>query len=451
MTLTARQVGDAAAIAGRLIVCLRHAHDAPGVAYGLSHEGRTVLLGADGVANLETRAPIDARTTRFRCASITKTFTATMVLRQVERKRLRLDDPVVDWLAWTKRTLDPALTIRHLLAHGGSVIRDGSNAWDDRTMPDRATLRAELEGEATFGAPWERFRYSNIAYALVGEVLEAATGTTFARLLHREIARPLGLRATDADLTPAAQRALATGYYASWPGEPRRPAAHVAARAIAPAGGLVSTVEDLLAYQQAHLPGDDRLLSELSKREMQLALWHRDVGPDYGLGWMTWHEGDLALVGHSGGYPGFTTQIAFSPEDRLCAAVLTNVVSPLASLGRQRIYETLATVAELWPAASTPTKWHTRASLAALGGIYRDNFGTLVVGRVNHALMVVPTDDHTPVARAGLLVASGPRRFRMARGDDFGFLGEELHFLANRGHKATTLMYGPHPYVRTEL
>jgi D-alanyl-D-alanine carboxypeptidase len=450
MPLSSSQVADAAAIADDLLVFLRRAHGVPGVAYGLRHRGTDVLLGADGLADLESGVPVDVATTRFRCASITKTFTATLVLQQVERGRLRLDDPVSNWLAWTRGTLDPHLTLRHLLLHAGGVIRDGSNAWDDETMPDRAMLHREMTRAAAFGAPSERFRYSNLAYALLGEVLEAATGSTFASLLRRRIARPLDLGATDADLTARARRDLATGYYSAWPGEVRRPAAHVEARAIAPAGGLVSTVGDLLTYEEAQLPGDDRLLSELSKHEMQRPQWQRAGEPHYGLGWMTWHAGGIGVVGHSGGYPGFVTRIAFAPSEGLCAAVLTNAIAPVASLGINAIYGALGAVAARWEAAAAPSRSHSRTRLAAYGGLYRDNFGTLLVGRLHNGLLVVPADDVDPFADASLLIPTGPQRFLVAEGDDFGFLGEQVRFRTDRRGRPTTLVWGAHPYVRIE-
>jgi D-alanyl-D-alanine carboxypeptidase len=448
VALTSRQVADAAAIAGRHLACLRHAHSTPGVAYGLSHEGATVLLGADGVADTESLAPVDVATTRFRCASITKTFTATLVLQQVERGRLRLDDAVTTWLPWTRRTLAEDVTVRHLLLHAGGVIRDGSNAWDDATMPDRAALHRELERTATFGEPSERFRYSNMAYALLGEVLEAATRASFAALLRRDIARRLELTATAADLTAAGRRSLATGYYAAWPDEARRAAVHVEARAIAPAGGLVSTVGDLLAYQAAHLPGDGRLLSEHSKREMQRAQWQRATEPPNGRGWITRHSGGLGLVGPSGGFPGFATKIAFAPAERVCAVVLTNAISPVANLGMAGIYEAIGAVASRWEEASAPSRWHTRARLAAFGGIYRGQWGTLVVERLHNALLVVPTDDQEPFASPSLLVADGPTRFRVASGNDFGLVGEHVRFRTDRRGAVTTLGWGAVNYQR---
>jgi D-alanyl-D-alanine carboxypeptidase len=447
--LTAPQVADAAAIAERLLRWSAIVNRVPGIAYGLSFDGATVLAGDFGVADLASGAPVDVATTRFRCASITKTFTATLVLQQVERGRLRLDDPVVGWLGWTKGLLDAHLTIRHLLMHAGSVNRDGSNDWSDRTMPDAATLHDELGRAASFGSPSERFRYSNIGYALLGEVLEAATSRQFPTLLRRDIATKLGLASTTPDLTPAARRALATGYYWTWPGEDPRPAAHVQARAIAPAGGLVSTVGDLLEYQRAQLPGDRRLLTELSKHEMQRAQWQRAEPPHYGLGWMTWPVGEFAVVGHSGGFPGFTTMMGFAPAHGVAAAVLTNTNGPAAGLGLEAIYEVLGAVSSVWPDAAAPSRWHSRAVLEEFSGLYRGHFGDLVVGRVNRALAVGRPAD--PFAKASLLVPRGPLRFLVSTGDDFGFLGETIRFRRDRAGAVTTLVWGAHEMTRVTL
>lgn len=449
MAVTRAQVDDAARLVEPLLAWSAMHSGVPGIAYGIGHGDDTVLLGARGVADVGASTPVDAATTTFRCASITKSFTATMVLQQVERGRLRLDDLVTERLAWTRGVLDRDLTLRHLLMHAGSINRDGSNDWSDRLMPDAAALRAELRRSAAFGAPAERFRYSNLSYALLGEVLESVAGRGFSDLLRRDVAAPLGLASTVGDLTDRSRRHLATGYYATWPGEPHRAAAHVPARAIAPAGGLVSNVADLLAYQRAHLPGDPSLLRELSKREMQRTQWQRRTAPHYGLGWMNWSHGSIDVVGHSGGYPGFTTMIGFAPAHGVTCAVLTNNVARVATTGLMTVYEVLDGVSSHWDAVSAPSKHHTRRSLARFAGVYRDHFGALVVGRLNHGLCVVRPG--LPFSETSLLVPVGPLRFLVASGDEFGFVGETLRFRQDRRGVVTTFRWGAHELVRTEL
>ncbi len=444
-------MADAAAIIDPLLRLTAIYTRLPGMAFGLSHHDETVLLGGYGLADLDTGEAVDASTTAFRCASITKTVTATIVLQLVERGKLRLDDAVVDRLAWTRGTFDRELTVRHLLIHAGSVIRDGSNAWFDVAMPDRETLRRELRGAATFGQPSERFRYSNIAYSLLGEIAEAATGRSFDALVKSHVVKPLGLTSTWSDLNPTARRQLATGYSASRPGEARTPATHVPANAIAPAGGLVSTVPDLLEYQRAHLPGDPRLLGEVSKREMQRPQWQRSEEPHYGLGWMTWHVDGVAVVGHSGGYPGFVTKIAFAPKEGVAAAVLTNANSPGAALGLTLIYHTISQVGRRWDDAAATTKWHTRGSLAPFTGVYRLQGADLLVARMNGSLFLVEPDVESPLTAAARLEPRGKHRFLIVDGDDFEFLGEQAVFRADSRGKVNAVQIGAHVYHREDL
>lgn len=451
MPLSRRQLADVAAIADQLLRLNAIYARVPGTAFGFSHDGETILLGAHGVADVGSGQPVDAMTTAFRCASITKSFTATIVMQLSERGRLRVDDPVASWLPWARSALDAGLTIRHLLMHSGSIIRDGSNAWDDRTMPDRRTLRAEVLAKASFGEPSERFRYSNVAYSLLGEIVEAASGRTFEALVNRNVVRRLGLATTWPDLTPAARRHLATGYQAARPDEPRQAAAHVQARAVAPAGGLVSTVPDLLEYQLAHLPGDDRLLSELSKREMQRAQWQRTSEPHYGLGWMTWHVDEISVVGHSGGFPGFVTKIGYAPKESIAAAVLTNANSTSAARGLELIYQSIAGVRRLWPEAAANTTSHSRASLAPFVGLYRHRGTDLLVARVNGSLYLVDPLEPAPLSIAARLEPRGPKRFLVASGYDFAFLGEDVTFDADRKGNVTTLHYGAHVMTREDL
>ena len=449
MPLSPRQLTDAAAIAAPLLRLNAIYARVPGVAFGFAQDGETVLLGAHGYADLDAGRPIDATSTAFRCASITKSMTATLVLQQVERGRLRLDDPVGSWLGWAKGCFEDELSIRHLLMHAGSVIRDGSNAWEDTSMPDRTTFRGEVRAKATFGSPSERFRYSNVAYSLLGEILEAATGRTFEALVRGSIVRPLGLETTWPDLTAAARRHLATGYQASRPDELQVPTGHLSARAVAPAGGLISTVPDLLEYQRAQLPGDGRLLTEHSKREMQRAQWQRAEEPHYGFGWMTWHVDGISIVGHSGGFPGFVTKIGFAPEEGITAAVLTNVNSSFAAQGLQLIYQAIAGVRRSWSDAAATTKFHGRGTLAPFIGVYRSRGSDLLVARVNGSLYLIYPQDPAPIeAPAARLVPTGAKRFVIESGDDFGFVGEEVTFLADGRGTITSLLWGAHRFIR---
>jgi CubicO group peptidase (beta-lactamase class C family) len=450
MALSSRQLGDASAILQHLLRLKAIYYRIPGTAFGLAHGTDTVLLGAHGVKDVASQEPVDPAETAFRCASITKSFTATAVMQSVERGKLRLDDSVVARLPWTRRALDPEVTIRDLLMHAGGIVRDGSNAWDGTSMPDRATFRSEVLAHASFAEPLERFRYSNVAYSLLGEILESVTGRSFEALIRSNVIRPLGLSRTWPDLVPAARRALATGYFGARPDEERAAANHVRALAVAPAGGLISTVPELLEYQRAHLPGDDRLLSEHSKREMQRVQWQRSDEPHYGLGWMSWHVDGMSLISHSGGFPGFVTHIAFAPQENLAAAVLTNANSPFAGVGIELIYETVASVRRLWPDSAGSGHGHTRGSLAPFVGVYRSRGQDLLIARVNEVLYLVDPSAPSPFALPNRLEPLSRRRFRITSGDDFGYLGEEVTFDVDRSGRVNSFTYGANVVVREE-
>ncbi len=453
MKLTEQQVTDAADIAERWIRLRAVMQDVPGVSYGITHAGRTVRLGALGVSDLDAGRPATPDDgTCYRVASISKTVTATLTMQLVERGRLRLDDPVSAHLPWLRSALpDGPVTIRHLLTHSGGIIRDGSNAWGDHDFPDPQAFRREVRERATFGPPSTTFRYSNVAYALLGEILEATTGRPFRDLVRRRIVRPLGLTATGSTLVPGLRSRLATGYYPRRPGEPRRQTQPTEARAFEPAGGLISNVPDLLAYQQAHMAGDRRLLADAGKLEMQRAQWQRREEPHYGLGWMVWSVEGIALSGHSGGYPGFTTKIAFAPALGVATAVLTNAIAAVSGEAVDVVFHTIGRVKALWDDAGETGHGHSRRSVARFVGIYRGDWGELIVGRVNRSLVLVDPETTTPLKDAARLSPRGRRSFLIVENDDFGFLGEVVSFVLDRRGRSTALRYGPHTLVRADV
>ncbi len=450
MLFSSRQLADVARIADPLLHLRALYARVPGVAFGLRHGDETVLLGGHGVADAASEGPVDPTSTSFRCASITKTFTSTLIMRLADRGKLRLDDTVRGWLPWTVSAVGADLTIRHLLMHAGGVLRDGGNDWST-SLSNTEELRREFARGASFTEPSVHFRYSNVAFSMLGEIAEQAGGRTYGTLLRREVLTPLGLSDTYPDLVPAARRNLATGYLLGRPNEPIIEAGHFAARAVAPAAGLISTVPNLLEYLAAHFSGDQRLLSEYAKREMQRTQWLRDEEPHFGLGWMSWHVDGTKILGHSGGYPGFVTKVGFSPVERLAGAVLTNANSPLAAEALDLLFHLAAQVRRRWSDAEASTKWHTRGTLAPFIGCYRIWGDDLLVVRINGSLFLVDPKEPSPLSVAARLVPKGKRRFLIAEGDDFGHLGEIITFGADRQGRIATLKYGPSLLIKESL
>jgi CubicO group peptidase (beta-lactamase class C family) len=223
------------------------------------------------------------------------------------------------------------VTLRELLAHGGGLVRDG---WDGdhwqlaRAFPDAETLRRIAQEDAGVLARNERFKYSNIGFALLGAIVEAATGESFADHVRTALLEPLALAATSPDIEPSDGRASdhATGYTALSYASERIPFDHIATGAMAAATGFSSTATDVVRWAGAHFLGDQRILSDDAKRQMQRTEWEVEGGGAYGLGFAVAKVGERRVVGHGGGFPGFITRTWFDPTDRLGVSVLTNAV-----------------------------------------------------------------------------------------------------------------------------
>ena len=304
----------------------------PGVQAAVLVDGEVVMSTAYGVADLASQTPLTTDHL-FHVASHSKTFTATVVHQLVEAGRLRLDDTVGQWLPDLAGTPVAGITVRALLAHGGGVIRDGNDGdfWAlYRAFPDAAALLAIARDEGKVVPANERFKYSNVGYSLLGMVIEAVTGQSYAEVARAQVIERLGLTHTapdhDADLGT-----YAIGHSAFAYADERVAVEHVATGAMAPATGFVSTAEDLVQYVAAHLPGDDRLLGDDAKRVMQRTEWRVDgPGPEplaeYTLGLMVSHVGKRRLLGHGGGWPGHITRTLLDTETGIAVSVLTNAI-----------------------------------------------------------------------------------------------------------------------------
>src|SRR5262249_17353408 len=170
----------------------------------------------------------------------------------------------------------------------------------------------------------ERFKYSNVGYALLALIAEEAAGEPFGDFVRREIIDPLGLADTGTDFEPARADDYAIGYSSLAYADTRAPIESFVSAAMAGAGGFYSTATDLTAYFSAHFVGTDQLLGDGSKREMQRSLWETEGGARYGLGLTVDTVGSRTVFGHGGGWPGHITRSVASPADAPGLSRFTN-------------------------------------------------------------------------------------------------------------------------------
>jgi CubicO group peptidase (beta-lactamase class C family) len=303
----------------------------PGVQAAVYVGEGIAFSAAYGLADVENAVPLTEQHL-FRIASHSKTFTATAVFQLVEQGRLRLDDKASQHVTEIVGTPLGERTVRDLLAHAGGITRDSLEAdwWQLATsFPDRDELLEVLRHASSAVLPEnDRFKYSNIGYGLLGLVIEAAAGTSYNTYVQSAIVDKLGLTELGPELDPARLGEYATGYSALAYADHRVPIDHIDTRALAAATGFFGNARDLVTYFSAHLPGEDRLLTDKSKREMQHPLWQTTDKdwPRYGLGVHTAKVGDRQLFGHGGGYPGHITRSLVDASAGIAVSVLTNAI-----------------------------------------------------------------------------------------------------------------------------
>jgi CubicO group peptidase (beta-lactamase class C family) len=336
----------------------------PAISYGVVSGGALVhsagfgarVAGGDGAG---AGPPPDADTV-FRIASMSKSFTASAILLLRDEGRLALDDPaekyVPELAGWPPVTPDSdRVTIRNLLTMTAGFPTD--DPWGDRQQglppDDFAALLAR--GVRFNWAPGTRFEYSNLGYAILGRVVTAASGTEYARFVRTRLLAPLGLTRTGFDATEFAPGGLARGYRrgpAGWTELPFDPYG-----AFAPMGGVFSCVRDLArwvagfaaAFPPGGRPDADGAhpLRRASRREMQqpqaVTGWRSPDrlpgGPPgapayYGFGLFVDEDQALGrVVSHSGGYPGFGSNMRWHPATGLGVIALGNATyAPMSVL-----------------------------------------------------------------------------------------------------------------------
>lgn len=297
-----------------------------GAQVAVRQDGELLFNHAVGYADLEAKTPMTVDHL-FRIASHSKTFTGVACMQLVEAGKLRLDDEV---RAYVPELADDAMggvTVRELLAHGSGMTRDGDECgfWSlERAFPDRQELLETIREHGKVLEPNEHFKYSNIGYSLLGLVIEGAAGVSYREYVSANIVEKLGLEHTGPDLNFDRLDDYAKGYSSRVHGLDRFEIEHIDTYAESSATGFYSKASELTDYFQSFLDGNDRLLTDASKRRMRQVQWTVTDDASYGLGLSISKIKGRTYYGHSGGYPGHITNSLVDLDQRLSISVLTN-------------------------------------------------------------------------------------------------------------------------------
>ncbi|MEW2391275.1 serine hydrolase domain-containing protein [Streptomyces venezuelae] len=299
----------------------------PSLVAAVARDGELVWAG--GRSMVDGHEPDE--NVQYRIGSITKTFTAVLVMRLRDEGVLDLNDPLEKHLPGTGAG---EATIAELLAHTGGLAAETPGEWWERTPGTARPELSDVLGEEPFKHPVGRLHhYSNPGYTLLGSLVETLRGAPWEDVLRREVLEPLGLTRTSAQ--PQAPHA---GGWAVHPwADVMMPEPAEDLGLMAPAGQLWSTTADLVRFGYFLVVGDDRVLGADSVREMRTPSaplptgeWDRAYG--LGVDLLRWDKGSLA--GHGGSLPGFLAALWVSEADGVAAVALANCTSgpPVAAL-----------------------------------------------------------------------------------------------------------------------
>jgi CubicO group peptidase (beta-lactamase class C family) len=310
----------------------------PGAAWAIIVDGKVAHVAVTGLRDLEQQLPVQEDSV-FRIASMTKSFTAMAILRLRDAGKLSLDDPAENYLPeiryWTYATADsPRITIRHLLIHAAGLPED--NPWGDQqlAMPEADFDALLTQGLSFSNAPGVAYEYSNTGYALLGRIIARVSGLSYADYVTRNILAPLGMSATTLEPATVPSERQTPGY--RWEDDQWKLEPQLADGAFGAMGGMLTSIADLARYVALFLdayPARDGAdvgpLSRASLREMQQNWRARPAvasrsGEDqridlqvqgYGYGLRIQQTCDFNhIVMHSGGLPGFGSQMRWLPE-----------------------------------------------------------------------------------------------------------------------------------------
>lgn len=329
----------------------------PSLAAGLVRDGSLVWTDARGTTDARADGTPPGTDTQYRIGSITKTFVAVAVMRLRDEGLIDLNDPLDRHLPGTSAG---GATIAQLLSHASGLQAETDGPWWERTpggdwndlMAGRPALRHR---------PGRRFHYSNVGFGVLGELVARLRDASWFDVARAELLEPLGMRRT----TTRPEAPFAAGFAVHPFADVVLPEPEHDAGAMAPAGQLWSTVDDLACWAALLAGHADHVISSDTLAEMREPLVVDDTPGApwtgaYGLGVQLWNVGGRRFVGHGGSMPGFVAVLRVDAQTGDGIVAFTNSTAGFAGTFAS---ELMTDLAEAEP--RTPTPWHVRSEASS--------------------------------------------------------------------------------------
>jgi CubicO group peptidase (beta-lactamase class C family) len=411
----------------------------PSVSAAAVHDGEVVWAQAVGLADTD-RGEAATPDHQYRIASITKTVTAVGVMQLRDDGKLDLDDTLDRHVPDAAHTP----TLRSLLTHLSGIQREvPGEVWETLKMPTREELLPRLAESERVLAPGAYWHYSNLAFALLGEVVARVSGQPAERYLDERILGPLGMTRT----TWTAVEPAATGYLVDPYADVPRKEPVIAGNSVGPAADLWSTPGDLCRWAAFIADPDPSMLASETVAEMRtfqsmvdLTKWR--LG--YGLGFALYRLEDRVFAGHDGAHAGFLAHVSALPEAKTGAAVLTNsgagiLISDLGLRLSRAVADAYPRIPDEWrPSAAAPEEL--KGVLGSWWSEGRELVFSFRDGRLESLLV-----DARPDLGHSVFEREAPDLYRVAHGRE---RGELLRVVRDAAGQPIKMYFATYPITR---
>ena len=407
----------------------------PGYSFGIMVDGKLVFSGSGGYTDIDKKIPATTKS-MFRIASMSKSFTAMAILKLRDEGKLKLDEPVYNYIPeikGQKLTADaPEITIRNLLTHSAGFPED--NPWGDRQLAktDAEMIAMIKKGISFSNDPGLVYEYSNMGFAMLGYIIKKATGIPYSEYIQKNIWQPLGMMQAEWEYTKVPGNELAHGY--RWINDAWREEALLHDGIYGAMGGMITSIESFSKYVALHQAAwpvrndvETGPVKRSSIREMHQPSRFAYIDANYkypsgrgcplagaygyGLRWTKDCEARES-VGHSGGLPGFGSNWNILQEYGVGVIFFANRTYAPAAVANTMVLDTLIRLAQLKPRQLPPSKILTQRrnelvkllpdfTNATKSGIFAENFFS------DYSVDALKKEANDIFAKAGKIVKTG--------------------------------------------
>lgn len=343
----AAAMAEAVTLANIWLETERRYNNIPAMSVAVIKGQDTVWAKGFGHTDRARKQPATADTIYSIC-SISKLFTAVAFMQEWEKGTVRLDEPVSTYLPWAELVPDDVdsvpVTMRGLLTHSAGLPREAVHPYwtgPDFPFPTAEEVRKGIGSQNRLYPASTTFQYSNLGLTLVGDTVEAVSGTPYGDYISANILGPLAL----SDTKPYIQKdkygkQMAVGWGALKADGTRSAVKLFDARGINPAAGFSSTVNDLARFAKWQLrllqSKEPELLRASTLREMQRVHYLTpDRETSWGLGFASYAINGSEIVGHGGSCPGYRSTLMIDPKNQVAIALAMNTMENPGRLARQ--------------------------------------------------------------------------------------------------------------------